>query len=311
VLLKRRAGESIPPPVCVVRPRSTGEVAEVLRWAQETSTAIVPYGGGSGVCGGIAVATGAVVVDLERMDRISALDEESLLVACQAGVRGPDLDAALRASGHMLGHEPQSMGISTVGGWVATRACGQLSARYGGIEDVLVALEAVLPGGKVVRSKATPRRAAGPDVAALMVGSEGSLGIVTEATLQVAPVPDESAHVSLTFDEMSDGVTACRRVAQSDLAPTLVRLYDEHDTAIFFRSHPEPPAGPVLLVTFQEEGASNVKWVWAVNTFTGLGGAAPHVSETVRRLPSAFRHGGGDRPALTADFLVQRVTGTP
>jgi alkyldihydroxyacetonephosphate synthase len=117
-----------------------------VSWANETKTPIVPYGGGSGVCGAIA-AGGAVVVDLRAMDEIVDFDEKSRIVRVQPGMLGPDLDKALRSWGYMLGHEPQSVRISTVGGWIATRASGQLSARYGGIEDVLVAIEAVLPTG--------------------------------------------------------------------------------------------------------------------------------------------------------------------
>lgn len=201
------------------------------------------------MCGAIA-SSGAVVVDLRAMDEIVDFDEKSRLVRVQPGMLGPDLDKALRSWGYMLGHEPQSIRISTIGGWIATRASGQLSARYGGIEDLLVALEAVLPTGIVARSKLTPRRAVGPDVASLLVGAEGSLGIVTEATLRVSAVPDESADRCVRFEHMTDGVKACRTLAQSDLVPTLVRLYDKEDSMIFLRHHPDETPGPLLLMSF-------------------------------------------------------------
>lgn len=256
-LLARRAGWELPVPAAVVRPRSTAEVAELLAWADATRTPVVPFGGGSGVLGAVR-PEGAVVADLKDMDAVVALDELSRLVTCQAGVMGPALDSYLRAHGYRLGHEPQSLSLSTVGGWIATRACGQLSARFGGIEDLLAGFSAVLPGGRVVRAKPVPRRAAGPDVAALMIGSEGALGIVTEATLRVAPLPAQRADACVRYAHMAGGVAACRRLAQGELRPTLVRLYDADDAALFLRSWAGPEAGasgPLLLLSFEGDGA--------------------------------------------------------
>ncbi|MDQ3914125.1 MAG: FAD-binding oxidoreductase [Actinomycetota bacterium] len=255
-LLDRRRGVDPELPACVVRPRTTAEVASLLEWADRTATPVVPWGGGSSVLGS-AVAGGRVVVDLTGLDRLGPVDEKSRLVHCGAGVTGPALAAHLEDAGHLLGHEPQSAAISTVGGWIATRACGQLSARYGGIESLLAGFTAVLPGGRVVRSKTVPRRAAGPDVASLMVGSEGTLGIVTEADLRVTPLPRERADAALRFEHMSEGVAACRTLAQSDLRPTLVRLYDAEDAAIFLRHFPDEAPGPLLLLSFEAEGAAS------------------------------------------------------
>jgi alkyldihydroxyacetonephosphate synthase len=254
-MLAERKGVELPLPLCVVRPRTTEQVRSVVAWANTSKVALVPYGGGSGVAGGIAPKD-AVVVDLRAMDEILDFDEKSRLVRVQPGMLGPDLMKALRAWGYMLGHEPQSIQISTVGGWLATRASGQLSARYGSIEDLVVALEAVLPTGDVVRSKATPRRSTGPDVASLLLGSEGALGIITEATLRVSPIPDETAERCVTFEHMTDGVKACRAIAQSSLRPTLVRLYDREDASLFLRNHPEEEARPLLLLSFDGDGCS-------------------------------------------------------
>lgn len=256
-LLARRAGWELPLPAAVVRPRSTEEVAELLAWADTTRTPIVPFGGGSGVLGAVR-PEGAVVVDLKAMDAVVGLDELSRLVDCQAGVLGTALDGYLRARGYMLGHEPQSVALSTVGGWIATRACGQLSARYGGIERLLAGFTAVLPGGRVLETKVVPRRATGPDVAALLIGSEGALGIVTQATLRVVPVPSERADACVRFAHMADGVAACRQLAQGELRPTLVRLYDAEDAALFLRAWDGPEAGaqgPLLLLSFDGPGA--------------------------------------------------------
>lgn len=250
-LLRRRAGIE-DPPADVVRPSSTEEVAILLEWAAKTGTPLVPAGGRSGVAEAIR-AEGMVVVDTVLLDGLSEVDEKSRLLTAGAGVTGPSLRSRL-APAWTLGHEPQSIEISTVGGWVATKACGQLSARYGGIEALVAGLVAVLPGGKVVRSKTVPRRAVGPDVASLMIGSEGTLGIVTEATLRVSPAPSERADRCIRFEHMSDGVAACRAITQSELRPTVVRLYDTEDSMIFLRNHSDEAPGPLLLLSF--EGAS-------------------------------------------------------
>jgi alkyldihydroxyacetonephosphate synthase len=252
-LIARRAG-GYGLPICVVRPHTSKQVAEVLRWAQETKTPVVPYGGGSGVCGSI-VARDFVVIELRALEEILDFDEKSMLVTAQAGVTGPQLTKALRSWGYQLGHEPQSIEISTVGGWVATRAIGQLSARYGGIEDMIAGVEAVLPGGEIVRTKTAPRRAAGPDIGSLMIGSEGTLGVVTEVTLRVSPLVRHRVDCCIRFDHLSEGVEAARRIAQSYLEPTMLRLYDQEDSEIFLRHHPDEERGPLMLLSFQGERA--------------------------------------------------------
>lgn len=253
--LQARRAEPVEPPACVVTPRSADEVVALLEWAHENRTPLVPFGGGSGVVEAVA-ASGAVVVSLAALSDVLEIDEKSLLVRVQAGKNGSDLDRELRAEGWRLGHEPQSVSISTVGGWVATRATGQLSARFGGIEDLLVSLEAVLPGGVRIRSKTAPRRATGPDVAALLIGSEGSLGIVTEATLRIVSADEERVDRCIRFDHMSDGVAACRAVAQSGVHPTVVRLYDTQDSEILLQNHPTEQRGPLMLLSVEGERAA-------------------------------------------------------
>lgn len=254
-LISKRRDSAYRLPNCVVRPRTTEHVSAVLAWAERTRTPVVPYGGGSGVVDSI-LSGGAVVIELRALNEVLDFDEKSRLVRAQAGVSGPDLRETLADWGYTLGHEPQSIAISTLGGWIATRASGQLSARYGGIEKTIAGLEAVLPGGRVVRSRTSPRWATGPDVASLMVGSEGTLGIVTEATLRVVPQPSERADACVRFDHMSEGVAACRALAQSDLDPTVVRLYDREDTAIFLFDHPNDPMDPMLLLSFEGRDAA-------------------------------------------------------
>ncbi|CAN5597804.1 FAD-binding oxidoreductase [soil metagenome] len=253
-LLARRAGDAPSSPLAVVRPGSVGEVARLLGWAEKTSTPVVPFGGGSSVVRGIE-GRGHIVVDLSGLDYISEVDAKSRLVTAGAGVTGPQLRTALGESGFMLGHEPQSHDISTVGGWVATRACGQLSAGYGGIEKLVAGLEAILPGGRTIVSKVAPRRSTGPDLGALMLGSEGTLGIVTEVTLRVSPVPANRADACVRFNHMRDAIAACRALAQSRLAPTLVRAYNAEDSVLFTMSFDDPPTGPLLLMSFDGDDA--------------------------------------------------------
>lgn len=249
-LLARRMGKRLARPLCVVRPRTTEHVSEIVTWANHTKTPLVPYGGGSGVTEGIR-PDGAVVVELRAMNEIRDFDEKNRLVRAECGVLGSDLDKALHGWGFMLGHQPQSMEISTVGGWVSTRAIGQLSSRYGGIEDLIAGIEAVLPDGRVVRTKGTPRAAIGPDVAALLIGAEGTLGIVTEVALRVAPLPPARLDLCVRFEHMAEGVAAYRKIAQEGLEPTMMRLYDRDDAEIFLRNHPDEPRGPVMLMSFE------------------------------------------------------------
>ena len=253
-LLGLRTGDRARPD-CIVRPENVEEVSSVLSWASATGTPVVPFGGGSGVSEGI-VPEGCVVVDLGGMWRIGDIDTKSRTVLVEAGATGPQLAEALAAQGYMVGHEPQSIEISTVGGWVATRACGQLSARYGGIEDRICGLEAVLPDGRIVRSKINPRRSTGPDIASLMLGSEGTLGIVTAVALRIVPIPESRSDRCLRFEHMADGVASTRALAQSGLEPTMVRLYDAEDAALFLRNHPDAAPGPLLIMSFDGRAAA-------------------------------------------------------
>ena len=255
-LLAERSGTTRELPLCVVSPEDEEGVARVLRWADDTKTPVAPYGAGSGVCRGLEPG-GMVVLDLSRMSALLDVDERSRTVRVQAGMNGRALQTALEPHGLMLGHQPQSIDISTVGGWVATRACGQLSAGYGGIEDAVVGLTAVFPGGRSVRTRTTPRASVGPDFASLMIGSEGTLGVVTEVTMRVHQIPIERSGVALRFEHMADGVAACRKLAQSDLRPSVVRLYDREDAALFLRNHPDEEVAPLLILAFDGEQAGH------------------------------------------------------
>ncbi|HXQ21381.1 MAG TPA: FAD-binding oxidoreductase [Candidatus Acidoferrales bacterium] len=221
-------------PLCVVSPNSVEQVSALLAYANARRLAVVPFGAGSGVCGGVLPDDGAVVVDMRRMDEIVELNETALTVRVQAGMMGNAFEAALNAAGYSMGHFPQSIDVSTVGGWVATRAAGQYSTRYGSIEDLLLALEVVLPDGRVLRTRVGPRAATGPDLRQLFLGSEGTLGIVTELTARIFPRPASSVGQAYSFASMHDGLEAIRLIMRAGWRPPVVRLYDGVETARLF-----------------------------------------------------------------------------
>ena len=236
-------------PACVVRPTSTEEVATVLRHASQHRVPVVPYGGGSGVCGGVLPNAESIVVDLRRMDQILELNETALQVRVQAGMYGHHFEEALQARGYSMGHWPQSVSLSTVGGWVATRAAGQYSTRYGSIEDMLLGLEAVMADGRIVRVKSTPRRAAGPDPRHLFLGAEGTAGIVTEATFKVYPLPESRRLLCYAFPDFDSGLEAIRHIVRAGWRPPVTRLYDAMETGRHFGQWQQDDRCFLLLLT--------------------------------------------------------------
>ncbi len=225
------AGGAVPAlPSVVVTPADTAQVSAVLALCHEARVPVTPVAGRSGVCGGSVPLCGGVALDLTALDRPVAVDEESLLADVAAGVFGPDLERQLRSTGpgYTLGHWPQSMDLSTVGGWLACRGAGQYSTRYGKIEDMVVGLEVVLADGTVVHTEGQgPRAATGPSLTQLFVGSEGTLGVITGARLRVHPVPAGEERRALGFASFDQGLDACRRILRRGATPAVLRLYDE------------------------------------------------------------------------------------
>ncbi|MEA2646203.1 MAG: alkyldihydroxyacetonephosphate synthase [Chloroflexota bacterium] len=247
----RELADELTPPAAVLRPSSAEDVAMALRWASDNNVAVVPAGGRSGVSGGTVTHGGELVIDMRALDAVLELDEVSGIVRVQAGILGTDLEAWLGERGHTLGHFPQSVALSTVGGWIAARSAGQMSSGYGAIEDFLVALTAALPDGTLATSRAVPRTAAGPQLHQLMLGSEGTLGVVTEAWLRVRPAPAAREMVSLAFESFEAGLEGVRRMAHAGALPDCVRVYDPGDTTIVFRSQDPAPEGCVGLMVVE------------------------------------------------------------
>ncbi|MDD3492676.1 MAG: FAD-binding oxidoreductase [Candidatus Thermoplasmatota archaeon] len=221
-------------PDCIVWPETTQQVKAVIDLANGERVPVVPYGEGSGVVGGAVPIRGGVVVDMRKMNAVVDIDDAGLMVRVQAGINGMNLERYLNRAGYTLGHIPQSLYCSSLGGWMACRAAGQFSTKYGKIEDMVVALEAVLADGTVIDSKPVPRSSTGPQVERLLLGSEGTLGIITEATLKIWPYPEKRALASFTFDTLDQPLEAVRRILRKNLYPAVVRIYDQHETLRHF-----------------------------------------------------------------------------
>ncbi len=224
--LRIHHGRALPLADAVVLPRDTAEVSTVLKLLYEAGVNIIPYGGGSGVLGGTLPLSGGVIVDTKRLDRVLEINDQGLFVTAQAGILGVDLEAALSRAGFTMGHFPQSIDVASLGGFVATRSAGQFSTKYGNIEDILLAVEAVLPDGRIIRTKRTARASTGPDIKNLFIGSEGTLGVITEATLRIHPKPEKRESRAYEVDTFTDGLEAIRRVMRTGLRPAVIRLYD-------------------------------------------------------------------------------------
>ena len=260
-----------PRPACVVRPQATAEVAAVLAYASRERLPVVPFGAGSGVCGAVMPSPRSIVLDLGAMRALRGIDERALLATAEVGLLGSDFEAALNRAGFSMGHFPQSIALSSLGGWVATRSAGQFSTKYGNIEDLFVAFEAVLPSGVVIRTRPIPRASTGPDLRHLFLGAEGTTGVLTEVTFQIHPLPEASDRQAFAFPSMSSGLEALRRILRAGWYPAVLRLYDEIEAGRAFAG--ATAGGESLLIVLTEGPAGLVAAeLAAVETICGAVG---------------------------------------
>ena len=248
-LIRVRSSQLPPLPQAVVLPGSADEVAEVLKLAARLELAVVPFGGGTSVVGGVEGPSDRpfITLDLQHLKRCLDFDPVSRTATFEAGIFGPQLEAILRQRGFLLGHYPQSFEFSTLGGWVATRSAGQNSTRYGKIENMVQSLRATCPGGSY-RSLHVPACASGPDLLRVMVGSEGTLGVITDATVRIHPLPSESLWQAVFFPEFEAAVEGLRQMVHSDLWPAVSRLSDPMETRFLLAIQTPGGWGPVDLL---------------------------------------------------------------
>ncbi|HEY1828028.1 MAG TPA: FAD-binding oxidoreductase [Acidimicrobiales bacterium] len=262
-------------PAVVVRPTTTKQVSDVLAACHQAVVPVTAVAGRSGVCGGSIPVHGGVSLDLTGLDGLVTVDETSLTADVRAGMFGPDLEAALGrvGSGYTLGHWPQSVDLSTVGGWLACRGAGQYSTRHGKIEDMVIGLEVVLADGRIVHTEGHgPRAATGPNLTQLFVGSEGTLGVITEARLRIHPLPEAQERRAYGFTSFAAGLEACRKILRRGATPAVLRLYDQAESARNF----EHPDTNVLIVLDETDAALLEATMHVVDSECGAAaGASP------------------------------------
>ncbi|WP_193048524.1 FAD-binding oxidoreductase [Mycolicibacterium baixiangningiae] len=288
-LLRRRDRGPQDAPDAVLLPADEGQIAAILRHCSEHRIAVVPFGGGTSVVGGLDPIRGdftaAVSLDLRRLDALHWLDEVSGEAELGAGVTGPEAERLLGERGFSLGHFPQSFCFATIGGFAATRSSGQDSAGYGRFDDMVRGLRAVTPAGVLDVGRA-PASAAGPDLRQLLVGSEGVFGVITRVRLRVHPVPEATRYEAWSFPDFATGATALRAVTQTGSGPTVIRLSDEAETG-------------VNLATTEAIGEQTITGgCLAVTVFEGTAAHAESRHAETRALLEA--HGGtslGEEPA--------------
>lgn len=305
-LLRARAGDLTDAPDAVVRPASHEEVAAVLDLAAEHRLAVVPFGGGTSVTGGLVARrdglAGVLSLDLVRMKRLLAVDHVSMTATLEPGLRGPEAEALLAAEGLTLGHYPQSFEFASIGGFAATRSSGQSSAGFGRFDALVVGLSVATPRGRVDLGSA-PANAAGPDLRQLFLGSEGTLGVITAVTVRVRPLAETKVYEGWRWPSFVDGAAAMRTLAQAGLLPTVLRLSDEAESALNL-ADPGAIGGEAatgcLMITGYEGSPAAVEAKRAAVTalLTSLGG-----SPAGQQPGEKWVHGRFDAPYLRDSML--------
>jgi alkyldihydroxyacetonephosphate synthase len=244
-LVRHRRGELGRLPDVVVRPGSEDEVVAIVRAALEADAVVIPFGGGTNISGSLEAPPDEqreiVSVDLGRMDRVLAIDDESRLARVQPGAFGPDLERQLAAGGWTIGHFPDSFTHSTLGGWIATRSSGMQSDKYGDVADLTRAVRVVTPAG-VLATRPVPHTSTGPSVREMVLGSEGRLGVITEATVHVHRVPEQRTILGYLFPDWPRALAAMHELATSEASPSVTRVSDPYETQFSFATRKDPTA---------------------------------------------------------------------
>jgi alkyldihydroxyacetonephosphate synthase len=296
-LFRLRRGSAEGAPDLVVYPESENDVLVTLRAAAHHDVMVIPFGGGSNISGCLErmeTRRMAVSLDMRRMRRVLAVDAESFTARAEAGVFGPDLEEQLGVHGMTLGHFPDSFLHSTLGGWIATRSAGMQSDKYGKIEDMVIALRMVTPEG-VLATRTVPKSSNGIDVNHLCIGSEGTLGVITEATLQVHPRPESRLVPAYLFPEFEAGLQAMRECVRKECMPSMVRLNDPDKTALSLAFKPpssrlSQAASKIFKRYLQVKGFDLPRACLMLTSFEGRG---TDVTRQSRQVDAIYRKFGG------------------
>lgn len=298
-----------PFPAAIVYPASTQDVARLLDFAQRARVAVVPRTGGTGTEGGLeTVIPDSLVIDGSRMAEIISIDEPNMMATAQCGTPLRVLEEQLRAQGLTTGHSPQSQPLAQMGGLVATRSIGQFSTLYGGIEDMVMGLEAVLAGGEVVRIKSVPRRAAGPDIRHTVIGNEGALAFITEVTVKVFRWnPGSARYVGLLVPDFGAAIGVLREVIVSGYRPAVARVYSPQDARQHFPDHPQDQN----LVVLSAEGPGPIvdATIAAVEALAETVEHTPVDSERIKTWFESLNWGPEKMEAEKADMLREQRLG--
>jgi FAD/FMN-containing dehydrogenase len=216
-------------PVCAVRPRSTDEVRRIVQFANAEKIALVPFGGGSGLMGGAMSIRPGVAVDLRDLNQILDIDTEGSSARVQAGVVLESLDTKLNGVGFILGHDPWTVPVATIGGAISTNSVGYRAGIYGSMGEQVMGLEAVLPNGEILRTRPVSKRSAGIDLNALLIGGEGCFGIITEATIRIFPRPQARVFCGFLFASFEQGFAAIQKMLHARVRPALLDFGDDED----------------------------------------------------------------------------------
>jgi alkyldihydroxyacetonephosphate synthase len=302
--LVRRSAAPPAAPDAVVEPADHAEVGAVLRACAEHGVAVVPFGGGTSVVGGVGPGRGAlpavIALDLRRLDALVAVDEISWTATLQAGVTGPRAEELLAAHGFTLGHVPQSFERATIGGYAATRSAGQLSTGWGRFDALVERLRAATPAGDLDLGRA-PGTAAGPDLRQLLLGSEGAFGVITEVTVRVRPIPQTVRHEGWRVPDLATGAAILRTLAQRGPKPDLARLSDETETALGVATGGggDGAGGCLLLIGWEGEAVDVAYRASAARGLLEASGAVALGADAA----SAWRHGRFRAPRLRDELL--------
>jgi alkyldihydroxyacetonephosphate synthase len=234
-------------PDIITWPETVEQISEILKLANKEKIPVIPYAEGSGVVGGAIAIRGGIILDMKKFNKVLEINDKDLTVTAQTGINGMNLERFLNDKGYTTGHIPQSLYTSSLGGWIAHRAAGQFSTKYGKIEDIVMGMEIVLPKGDIINFKPIARASTGPQFDKLFIGGEGTLGIVTKATLKIWPSPEKRTLISYAFPTFEDSLEATRQILRQQIYPAVMRIYDADETFRHF-GHIEKAKNKVMVV---------------------------------------------------------------